>query len=130
MNRHLFATAALLVAIVVASDFAAAGSLYDAARQAIELHFVKSKRWAAVVCDHRDVADEVFVYCHPVLDTRIGGLFAITVKGTTPTVHPITGKAKQYMSGHDIAAMDGGRIAVAPWHGDPTQITALLDGFR
>ncbi|SMC43275.1 hypothetical protein SAMN06297251_102150 [Fulvimarina manganoxydans] len=123
--KTLFAAAA---AILFTSP-AIAGGIDDGA-SAIELHFVKTSGWSAVVCDTEELNDRSFVYCHPVLNTSVGGLFEVTERDGKPVVHPVTGKAKQYVNAESIEAMDGGRIAVEEWGGNPAEISALIDVFQ
>ncbi|NDV88811.1 hypothetical protein GTW51_19125 [Aurantimonas aggregata] len=124
MFKSIIIAIALLVSAPAWADALSEG------RDAIELHLVKAGRWNAVVCNSQDIGGNQFVYCHPVLDDSFGGLFAVTADGDRPVVHPVNGKAKQYMPDEAISAVDGSKVAVRPWTGEPVSIPDILSGFQ
>lgn len=124
----MFKTIVTAVALLVSAP-ASADALSEG-RDAIELHLVKAGRWNAVSCNSQDINGTQFVYCHPVLDDSFGGLFAVTADADRPIVHPVNGKAKQYLPDETISAVDGSRIAVQPWAGDPVPIPEILSAFQ
>lgn len=121
--------ATVVAAVLLASLPAWADAISDG-RNAIELHLINAGRWNAVICDARSIDDDQFVFCHPVLDRSLGGLFAVTIGEDAPVIHPVNGKAKQYMPESEISAVNGRPIPVRPWEGPAVAIPAVLSAFQ
>ncbi len=121
---------ATVVAAVLAASLPAWADAISDGRDAIELHLVKAGRWNAVSCNARAINGDQFVFCHPVLDRSVGGLFAVTTGDEAPVIHPVNGKAKQYMRGSEISAVNGRPIPVRPWEGQAGAIPEVLNAFQ
>ncbi|MCB1462147.1 MAG: hypothetical protein KDJ90_06905 [Nitratireductor sp.] len=109
----------------VAAGGAKAASVRDLA-DAVELHLVKAKAFAAVSCKRDDYAGHEFVLCRPA-GAKTPDVLVIVEPGDSPAVYRVNGKAKQLLAGDTVELVAGGSVPLRDWSGEPIDIAAAIE---
>jgi hypothetical protein len=103
----------------------------DAAKEALELHYIQTGIYKPVRCREGEVSGRAMVFCVATGgDGTIGGLYAVE---PGPRVFAVNGKAIQHIEraeGGVIKTAVQTEIPVARWSGDPIDIPAALEAMR
>lgn len=121
---------AVTPAVAQASPAASSDEL-DAAKEALELHYIQTEIYKPVRCNEGEVEGRAMVFCVAVGgDGSIGGLYAVE---PGPKVFAVNGKAIQHIGrvqGGVIKTAVQTEIPVARWSGDPIDIPGAIEAMR
>lgn len=104
----------------------------EAAREALELHYIQRKIYRPVRCQSKNVGADAFVLCGPApIDRQTpGGLFVVTLKAGAPDVAPVNGKARSHVEGAGrLQSADGKPVTVSDVMRPSPDIPAVLNAF-
>ena len=113
------------LALATLAGEAGAASVRDLA-DAVELHLVKVKVFAAVSCRRDDYSGHEFVLCRPA-GAKTPDVLVIVEPGDSPAVYRVNGKAKQLLAGDTVELVAGGSVPLRDWSGEPIDIAAAIE---